>query len=460
MFCVRDWRNRKSNTMYSSTTKALLAAIAAMIISTTSLAAAPAKPGAKPLSPAKTAKPPQAAPATVAVKPKPLPSAGDLAPFVTVMLTGDRIARSALTDLITREVLATARPRSGAGFKIRPFKAPRFLNRGETRYLIVPVRFYGPGYAVTTRYSIVTLENVVVEDFPESVRLYVSNNPETLVKTGRLLDGEVRSLESVRYISHHKNLTGAPINYFVTAYNNADTAALMQVTQGYPCKNNEEMEPGHRTARQFAANAAAGLSRIITIPPGGSRIIESERLVNGEVVSSLGELRLLAGEYISFQIKVAPEKGKANPDMIGFANEVRGHGTFGKPFVDIADTFTVGGRWRFIGVGDKPLIGLTDPSAVLKGNYGVTYRIAETVENPHPAPEKVEIHFAATAGPAIATVTIDGKPYNVPISRPPNTTKVEEIVMQPGETRVVRVEIIPESGSFYPVRIVFKSRKI
>jgi hypothetical protein len=147
-------------------------------------------------------------------------------------------------------------------------------------------------------------------------------------------------------------------------------------------------------------------------------------------------------------------------DKIGDLTTKRAHGEFSAPFLEVDEQYTIGDRWKFIPVGVQPIESADERINRLEGNYGVTYRINITLENPQPTPEKANISFAPGGGPAFGSIFVDDKFFQTSLARPPDDITIATYTLQPGERKRIRVETIPESGSNYPIRIIVKSRKI
>jgi len=293
-------------------------------------------------------------------------------------------------------------------------------------------------------------------------KLFVSNSPENITDTGTLFTGGVARHETARYLLHHKNGTRVPLNFVFKLSNPGDKPASVLVIEGEPETGLKEMNVGHGAASDFLTKSINGLGRIVEIQPNSEYAIHNIRLTPEEVVSGIGEVYLLDGDRIDLEFKAATTtpSGAANGSKTGKSEARRGHGVFGPPFVEIEDRFEVGGRWKFIGIGDPPIKNLVSGDMDLMGNYGVTHRVKVVVHNPSDKEEKVEVHFSPVSGPARGTLVVDGEIVRLGVIKPPRTEKIKAMLMKPHEERPVEIEMIPESGSFYPIRIVFMARKI
>jgi hypothetical protein len=396
--------------------------------------------------------------------PPPKLPAGEIPANLVVRFTGPRTEKTVFMPLVMREVYRTAKARPGAKFNIdeQEITAPPVVARGQSGVVRIPFSFCGEGYTPVKSEVNVRVDNLVLQSFERSRRLYVSNNPESIARPGTLITGSVDRFESVRFLFHHKNISSRPLAVAFLVKNHGDEPTLIQLIEGSPQVSRREMAAGHRAAVQFTQNLKSGVGRVIELAPGAEQLIYNVRFDPGMIASGIFELRALAGPGVVFALKAHSVDNPGDGDGldIGDTNGKRGHGEFPEPYVSLEDDFIVGGRWKFIAVGDRLMPNSSNPSRSLAGNYGVTYQIQVAVQNPHDHKEQVDVSLSPVSGPAGVAVFIDGRPVDIPYTRSHNMVRLGSYVMPPNSSRTVTVETIPESGSFYPVRIVFGSRRI
>ncbi len=389
--------------------------------------------------------------------------AGTTPALLSIKITGNRVPLDFYIPQLIMKVENNIRTKPGGRFYVDRTRiiAPDYITRGHTSTALVSVLTWGRNYRSARSYTAVRIENVVIEDFGRCSRLYVSNNPELLTETGLLLEGKIDAQESVRYLIHHKNGVGRPLELVMLAENKADETAVLHIVEGTFETDILESPPGHRTAHSFARNLLDNRGSILELPPGETAIHQYE-LAPEEIISGVGDMRLLSGDNITFKIKVLDPMryvtAWARP--IGEFDSSRGHGVYGPPYILIKDKFELGGRWKFINIGDNPLRSLNGDHSPLKGNYGVTYRLEVSLDNPFPRTERVELHFNPSAGPARGVIIVDGTLVKTNLVKPPDSIVIGEFDVSPKGHRTVNVEITPESGSYYPVRLVFRTAGI
>lgn len=384
-------------------------------------------------------------------------------PMLTVKITGDAAPRDFFIPHLVREVEKNTLVKSGGGFSVDHSRiiAPRYIRRGHTATALVSVLSWGRGYRSTVGYSAVRIENIAVEDFGRCSRLYVSNSPELLTQTGVLLEGGIGLHEAVRYLVHHKNGSGRPLTLVMLAENRSGESGSLQLVEGPFETDILESPPGHRASLAFTRNLMGRRGFIIDLPPGETAIHRYE-VRPDEIISGIGEMRLLDGDDIRFVIKTLDPMRYVTAWVppIGDFKSSRGHGIYGEPYIHIEEEFELGGRWKFINIGDSPMKSINGDHTPLKGNYGVTYTLEIDLVNPFPQEEKAELCFSPSAGPSRGVILVDGELVKTNLVKPHDHLVISEFEVGPGARRTVNVEIIPESGSYYPVRLVFRSRNI
>lgn len=396
--------------------------------------------------------------------PPPPPRAGDISRDLVVRVTGDNVPRSLYVSMVKKRIQQALAPAPGANFGVAwdRLTVPASVSRGNSGLARVPVSFWGAGFTGVNTEAVVRIDNVILQDFDRSSRLYVSNNPESLARPGTLLRGSVDQFENVRVLYHHKNISAEVYDIAFYIKNVSDVPVRIQLMGSDPQVSRREMSAGHRAAAQFAKNLKKDLGRIIDLPPGGDGPVFDAAFEPGEIVSGVFELRVLEGPGVVFALHVRRASDPTDGDGIEIGNSQgrRGHGEFPAAYLTLDDEFVVGGRWKFLGVGDQALNGVSATMRPLAGNYGVTYRMRVTLRNPHERKELVDLKLAPVSGPAGAIVYVDGRPHDIVYAKQHDQVRLESFELPPNGTREVTVETMPESGSFYPIRIVFGARRI
>jgi hypothetical protein len=391
----------------------------------------------------------------------PAEPAGAAPDVLKVRVTGSAVSRDIFLPLALDEVRKNISLKRGSAFNIGSnVVSPDSVQAGKTVQVLLWAKIYGDGYETVKKNIIVLIENLIPEDFSEPDRIYVSNSPELLTDTGTLLSGAVERRKAIRYLFHHKNGTGGVLNFVFSLSNPGKEPVRLLIIEGGIETGTNEINVGHQCSIKFIKSKREKRGYIFEIPPGGSYVIHRIRLKPQQIISGLGEIHLIGGARAVFDIKgLKSYLHVASEDRnIGEYTSRRGHGAYGRPEIEINDEYVIGGRWKFIGIGQDSLRNLSSGNTELKGNYGVSYKVRVRIVNPAERENKVELQFSPVSGPSQGTMIVDGELYDPGISRPPDTEKIKVFRVGPKQGKWVNIEMIPESGSFYPVRLVFMSR--
>jgi hypothetical protein len=95
---------------------------------------------------------------------------------------------------------------------------------------------------------------------------------------------------------------------------------------------------------------------------------------------------------------------------------------------------------------------------VLRGNYGVIYRIAIRFTNPTNRSWQAQVVVEPTGGVVRGAFLVDGKLVELPLLRPHDEKVIHEFTLAPNQTRTVSVVTIPSAGSFYPIQLIARTQ--
>jgi hypothetical protein len=138
----------------------------------------------------------------------------------------------------------------------------------------------------------------------------------------------------------------------------------------------------------------------------------------------------------------------------GTAPELRFLELGGRKVIDAVQV--VGKAWAFVPIGKAPEDATLHPR--LKGDYGVLHDIRVRFDNPEGAAARLEIALRSGGGAARAVVEVDGslvETGNLDLGM--EHVLITEKIAAGTKTRTVRVRMIPQSGSNYPMQLTMRS---
>lgn len=353
------------------------------------------------------------------------------------------------------------------GAQIRAVKVQselQSLSPGQTLGTSVQVEAAGGDHIPAKLLVQIEVENRPVADVPTSWLMY-SNDPERVSKYRMLFAGRMDSAgQAVRLLYHHQNMMRRRIGFVIDVVNASNSPASLHVMEGVSQPMVDTVAVGYKAGLEFLQNHRNRIGRVIDLPAGTRRVLVSQPLDHRRTASGIMELRQLSGDPLLVRVIAKPEGQRVSedplhsvipatwidPSKIALSDHI-----YPEPVKDLAVTYTAGKAWVFLRIGKHHLKHATRDMQ-LYGNYGVTYNIKATLENPGAEPLAAELAFEATAGPASGVFVVDGEVVRVKYLKPPAEVTIRKVIVPPGRSRAVSIRTIPLSGSAYPATLIIR----
>lgn len=286
----------------------------------------------------------------------------------------------------------------------------------------------------------------------------LSNHPERIVSDGILFQRNVEGAP-FRFMWHHRNDPEGPDRYLVLQLTNHATAPrkLRALWYSYG-PSPDEIHVGHTAALDYSVAGATGLGEEITLPAGGTRTIEIRRVKAGQTMSGMAYLDDADTVSGSLGITVLATSNLELPIQPAASRDPgrTASGVFKASIISNA-THLVGGPFTYLQFGGEPYEKDIVEGHPSYGNFGTVYRTALVLKNPTDIEKEVSVGFASGGGAARGVLNLDGEIFNLPMGTTGDGVPVKKYMLAPGEIRQVDVELFPQAGSNYPVRVVVKS---
>jgi hypothetical protein len=376
---------------------------------------------------------------------------------ISASVTGNPAPAEAIARAVQAAVQARLALEPGAWASVSPWvKQAAPLAQGKSAAVPVCVSAAGEDYLPCRLRPVVNVRNETVPINSPAV-LMVSNSPERLRTNGLWFEGRLQGSYSARLLYHHVNATSQQADLVVEAWNLGDQPAFVHVIAGYGGPVKDEAWAGHRAATQFLGNRESGVGWVVPIPPGLAMPVLDQRMTPGSTASGLLELRPLTQSNLSLRLYLARHQSARLARPVGsyVPSPLLGQWHYPNPRREVTATYTVGGDWAFITIGDKGALGLVEGD-VLPGSYGVLYDITLELINPTAEEAPVATAIESAGGPARATLLVDGRQVESAVIRANSEAVVARHLLAPGERRRVHIETMPQAGSNYPVRLVVR----
>ncbi len=385
--------------------------------------------------------------------------AGSIAPSTEVRITGDPagadfVKRAALDAALQ---LVAARPGAQVVATADEIADAAPLAQDNVANVTVPVLIQGDQYFTVDGSTRVRVENVAAPKIvPDS--LMVSDYPEKLTENGVLFTADLKRALPSRFLYFHYNPPGEPDRRVVLrAQNVSPEPALVQFISGAGADTNE-MAAGHDATNRFLKHLVQNEGRIIVIPASGTLNIVEQLLPAKTIVCNLLQLRVLNGGIVHLTLFAqdanrSPDESLATTELLS-GDHPHARGVYKIPEFHHSALWNVDDAYLELPIGQIPLPNLIKGEA-LAGDYGVLQSFVIKVQNPTAQPVPIAVYENPRGGRATGTFLIDGvliQSHQVP---PFSRYKLRQYVVPARGFVRVTIETIPDSGSSYPVRLIF-----
>jgi hypothetical protein len=380
--------------------------------------------------------------------------AAQIRPASAALITGSSTHPSLVRQALLNAALAAATPEPGAVVELADVEE-------RPDGLSATVEAHGDGYFATRRQVSVRTQTA---DCPraDATRLVVSNYPERVVTPGRLLLHAITPGEPARLLWHHVNDGTIPLRLTLRLSNTGGEPGMAHVSLAGAGPLADEIGAGHRAMVRFLSDELTDSGIMLRLPPGRSWDIASTVFRPRQVVSGLAQVTLLQGtqmvlEVVAETAGAVPEPTLASsplsPAKIG-ALQTKYEFAAHKP---LTLSHTIGGAWTFLPIGRD--VRKNDHGAELAGEYGVLYDVTLTVRNEKDYPGQYEITLRGGGGAARTTLIMDGKLTETGLLTGGIETTLQRGTVPPRGEKVLRIRVIPESGSYYPQTLTVRSAR-
>ena len=289
-------------------------------------------------------------------------------------------------------------------------------------------------------------------------QVVLSNHPERIVSDGVLFDRTVNDVP-FRFMWHHRNQPGDPERYLVLQLTNPAPASRKVRMLWYSYgPSPDEIHVGHTAALDYAVAGATGLGEELVLPANGTRTIEIRHMKPGQTMSGMAYLDDVTNVNGPLRVRVLATSNLNIPESDASIQDPgrTASGVF-PASIDTEATHVVGGPYTYLEYGGEPYEVDVEEGHPSFGNFGTVYRTRLVLTNPTQEYREVVVGFASGGGAARGVLSLDGQLYDLPMGRSGDGLKVTSYELGPQETRQVDVELFPQAGSNYPVRVVVRS---
>lgn len=292
----------------------------------------------------------------------------------------------------------------------------------------------------------------------DPVRSILSNDPERVEVAQPLFRFPMVAQETIHFLWHHLGGASRALNVLVRISNSGDSPATVHVTGADGGPSPDEVYVGHVVMQRFQIAGRGQTGLALRVPPRKSVVLSCLPMPTGRVVSGFARLQLMEGEAVFLETEAAErivEPGAVsdispsmNPDTPTRFLQLPGYKA-------LQLRHEVGRGWGFLHIGKTPEDAVLHPR--LKGDYGVVHDVAVTYDNPNGYGARLELALRSGGGPARAIVEVNGELLETGLLGLGDEHVLFRQRVTGTRTPPVRVRIIPQSGSNYPMTLTARS---
>jgi len=387
-------------------------------------------------------------------------TAGSIADSASIRVTGDPANPMFVKRQAVAAAVAAAQARAGAQIvaSTDEVQFSEALAQDSVATVDVPMLIQGEQYFSVEGTTHVRVENMAAPKItPDS--LTVSDYPERLEENGVLFATDLKRDAPTRFLYFHYNPPGQPDRRIVLrAQNESNEPAIVQFISGEGGPDPNEMLAGHVATYAFLRRLVQNEGSVIVIPGNGTLNLVEQPLPAKNVVCNLLQLRVFNGSTVHLTLfaqdaSSSPDESLASTELLS-GGHPHARGVYKIPEFHYSTLWNVTDPYLELQIGHIPLPNLLQGQA-LSGDYGVLQSYVIKIQNPTRQPQPIAIYENPHGGRATGTYLIDGtliQSHQVP---PFSRYKVRQYVVPALGFVRVTIETIPDSGSSYPLRLVF-----
>ncbi len=287
----------------------------------------------------------------------------------------------------------------------------------------------------------------------------LSDHPEDVDRRGLLFSGGLTTNRPIRFQYYHLgSLHGASPQLALLVSNPGSSAARLHLSQAAGTPSGDYFKTGHGNNVAWFQATLANQGEFLDFAPGESRIVFRQPMPLERVVSGTLGLSQTEGPPLQFGLLALPDANEP-PSWNNLLKDgdVHSRGFYPVATQRLRRRHTVGAGETRVAVGalrQETFSGVRE----LRGDYGVLYDVELELANPTSEPVDLSLLFQPRGGAATGTFLWDERVVEVPRTDAFAEAPLGKVTLAAGETKVVKLQTIPEGASSYPVRILVRDQ--
>ncbi|MBI5833309.1 MAG: hypothetical protein HZB16_13510 [Armatimonadetes bacterium] len=248
-----------------------------------------------------------------------------------------------------------------------------------------------------------------------------------------------------RAVSWQVNSSGEPLAIQARLANAGGEPARVWMNLAATGPTDNAIWAGHKASREYLRAKLAEAGVFVTVPPRSVWVVCSREAKSGQGVGWLGDLRLVSGADVEWQVlALPPDSARLGPQPLPPDSQPR------EPAPLVQAAFPE--RLTEVITSDDATRVVETTCGEAEGTAGVRYRFTLLLTNPSGVATPWGVAISPVAGQAQVAFEVDGKLVETPLLTPDGPF-VWIQPLEPGEQRAVHLSLVLPTGSSLPLRL-------
>ncbi|MCC7478289.1 hypothetical protein IT575_07490 [bacterium] len=293
---------------------------------------------------------------------------------------------------------------------------------------------------------------------PRESYTWFSNAPEGVKQPQLLYYADLPVGVSGRLVYHHQNQGDQNLQFFARLVNETSEVGAVHVIPGSCAPDINTYFVGYKSCENFWANLNTGAGYVLRIPPGAQALLVGQALPRGYTSSGYYKLTNLASCNLRIETVVL-EAGHFPAEHAYSRTDLASSMVYPEPYYSESREWSTGDDWLYLRLGQnapQDLAGRT----ILHGMYGMTHSYTVDVTNTRSTPATVYVVLRGSAGEVKGQFFINDKYVVSQLVKGGDEQLMDQVTLQPGASKRLKIVGIPLNGGFYPASIIIRDTKM
>jgi len=289
--------------------------------------------------------------------------------------------------------------------------------------------------------------------------LFFSDHPERVNGRGLLFSGGITKTFPVRLFYYHQGDKSLPdLSLLLQLFNpGVNREAKLEIIKYLAPPSLNPYQAGHQAVKSFLVKLMNRETETLIIPSGQSVDLCREKLLPDFVANGIIEFKLLSGGPVFlnlFALKTPEEPPAFN--LLVKKLDTHCRGAFPLTQVTMEKDFDLAKESGEIYIGKEAYENIL-PGRVLKGGYGILYRIRLKLVYTASKPGKASVFFQPRGGGAALVFFLGDEIRELKPVPAYDQVLLFRVNLKAGEKKELEIYTMPEGASSYPVKIMIRS---